>query len=124
VIICGILVRYDRSSSAVIENTQSGSTLANDTLILPLGSSALLVTFSSHPRFDLLSAEGLPFGGIGPSGCRSIAKMILSSCLMIHVPLVAGCSTGKFSFDMFTHLRASLDNPGLFVTFHWHADQL
>ncbi|KAN0131957.1 Aldehyde/histidinol dehydrogenase [Lactarius tabidus] len=59
--------------SKVFENTQSGSALANDTLIQPL-------------------AEGLPFGGIGPSG--------------------SGCSTGKFSFDMFTHLRATLDNPG------------
>ena len=52
----------------------------------------------------------------------SIAKMVLSSLLMTHVPLVAGCSTGKFSFDTFTHLRATLDNPGLFVIFHWHAD--
>lgn len=72
---------------------------------------------------NILSAEGLPFGGIGPSGCRSITKMVvLSSRLMIHVPLAAGCSTGKFSFDMFTHLRATLDNPGLFVIFHWHVD--
>jgi hypothetical protein len=43
---CGMLVRYDQSSSAVFENTQSGSALANDTLIQPLGSLALLVTFS------------------------------------------------------------------------------
>lgn len=117
-----MLVRYNRSSSAVIENTQSGSALANDTLIQPVGSSALFVIFSSHPRYNILSAEGLPFGGIGPSGCMSIAKMVLSSLLMTHVPLVAGCSTGKFSFDTFTHLRATLDNPGLFVIFHWHAD--
>jgi aldehyde dehydrogenase (NAD+)/aldehyde dehydrogenase (NAD(P)+) len=36
-------------------------------------------------------ADGLPFGGIGASG--------------------SGYHTGKFSFDMFTHLRASLDSP-------------
>jgi len=59
--------------SKVIENTQSGSVAANETVIQTL-------------------AEGLPFGGIGPSG--------------------SGCSTGKFSFDMFTHCRATLDNPG------------
>ncbi|KAI9465739.1 NAD-aldehyde dehydrogenase [Lactarius psammicola] len=59
--------------SKVIENTQSGSAIVNDTLIQAL-------------------AEGLPFGGIGPSG--------------------SGCNTGKFSFDTFTHLRATLDNPG------------
>jgi aldehyde dehydrogenase (NAD+)/aldehyde dehydrogenase (NAD(P)+) len=35
--------------------------------------------------------EGLPFGGTGQSG--------------------SGYHTGKFSFDMFTHLRASLDSP-------------
>ncbi|KZT24852.1 NAD-aldehyde dehydrogenase [Neolentinus lepideus HHB14362 ss-1] len=36
-------------------------------------------------------AENLPFGGIGPSG--------------------SGYHTGKYSFDMFTHLRACLDSP-------------
>ncbi len=28
---------------------------------------------------------------------------------------VAGQTTGKFNFDMFTHLRSSLDNPGWYV---------
>ncbi|KAH9060602.1 NAD-aldehyde dehydrogenase [Lactarius vividus] len=69
--------------SKVIENTQSGSAVMNDTIIQAL-------------------AEGLPFGGIGPSG--------------------SGCNTGKFSFDTFTHLRSTLDNPGMFVTSHWHVD--
>jgi len=36
-------------------------------------------------------AHGLPFGGTGPSG--------------------SGYHTGKFGFDMFTHLRASMDSP-------------
>ncbi|KAG1748357.1 Aldehyde/histidinol dehydrogenase [Suillus paluster] len=36
--------------------------------------------------------DGLPFGGTGPSG--------------------SGYHTRKFSFDMFTHQRASLDSPG------------
>ncbi|KAH9048420.1 NAD-aldehyde dehydrogenase [Lactarius hengduanensis] len=60
--------------SKVIENTQSGSAVMNDTIIQAL-------------------AEGLPFGGIGTSG--------------------SGCNTGKFSFDTFTHLRSTLDNPGI-----------
>ncbi|EEB94492.1 hypothetical protein MPER_06683 [Moniliophthora perniciosa FA553] len=37
------------------------------------------------------AAEGLPFGGIGPSG--------------------SGYHSGKYGFDMFTHLRSSLDSP-------------
>ena len=28
---------------------------------------------------------------------------------------LAGYHTGKYSFDMFTHLRSTLDNPALFV---------
>ncbi|KAF9265110.1 NAD-aldehyde dehydrogenase [Marasmius fiardii PR-910] len=61
-----------RFKEKIFRNTQSGSTLANDTLLIP-------------------AAEGLPFGGIGPSG--------------------SGYHTGKFGFDMFTHLRASIDSP-------------
>jgi len=39
----------------------------------------------------LPGVDGLPFGGTGGSGY--------------------GYHTGKYSFDMFTHLRASLDSP-------------
>ncbi|KXN84054.1 Aldehyde dehydrogenase, dimeric NADP-preferring [Leucoagaricus sp. SymC.cos] len=39
-----------------------------------------------HPGID-----GLPFGGTGPSG--------------------SGYHTGRYSFDMFTHLRSSMDSP-------------
>ncbi|KAI9465741.1 NAD-aldehyde dehydrogenase [Lactarius psammicola] len=60
--------------SKVIENTQSGTAVINDTMIQA-------------------AAEGLPFGGIGPSG--------------------SGYTSGKFSFDTFTHFRATLDNPGV-----------
>ncbi|KAH8996357.1 NAD-aldehyde dehydrogenase [Lactarius akahatsu] len=60
--------------SKVIENTQSGTVVINDTMIQA-------------------AAEGLPFGGIGPSG--------------------SGYTSGKFAFDMFTHLRSTLDNPGI-----------
>uniref|UniRef100_A0A0W0G7Y2 Aldehyde dehydrogenase n=1 Tax=Moniliophthora roreri TaxID=221103 RepID=A0A0W0G7Y2_MONRR len=56
----------------VFRNTQSGSAIANETII--------------HP-----GAEGMPFGGIGPSG--------------------SGYHTGKYGFDMFTHHRSSLDSP-------------
>ncbi|KAH7928569.1 aldehyde dehydrogenase [Leucogyrophana mollusca] len=58
--------------SKVFDNTQSGSAIANDVII--------------HG-----GADGLPFGGTGPSG--------------------SGYHHGKYSFDEFTHLRASLDSP-------------
>ncbi|KAH7887098.1 Aldehyde/histidinol dehydrogenase [Phlebopus sp. FC_14] len=56
----------------VFDNTQSGSAIANDCLV--------------H-----CATDGLPFGGIGPSG--------------------SGYHTRKYSFDTFTHLRSSLDSP-------------
>ncbi|KAG5351806.1 hypothetical protein C0989_004843 [Termitomyces sp. Mn162] len=56
----------------VFTNTLSGSAVANETLL--------------H-----LAVDGMPFGGVGPSGY--------------------GAHTGKFGFDTFTHLRASLDSP-------------
>ncbi|KAI9509301.1 NAD-aldehyde dehydrogenase [Russula earlei] len=64
----------------VAENTQSGAVVMNDTL--------------TH-----CVAEGLPFGGIGPSG--------------------SGYHTGKYSFDMFTHLRSTLDNPTFLERLLW-----
>jgi len=64
----------------VTDNTQSGSVVMNDTLM--------------HVVVD-----GLPFGGIGPSG--------------------SGYHTGKYSFDMFTHLRSTLDNPGFTDRLLW-----
>ncbi|QRW05395.1 aldehyde dehydrogenase family protein [Ceratobasidium sp. AG-Ba] len=57
----------------VFDNTLSGAAVAND-LIIHIG------------------VDGLPFGGVGPSGY--------------------GANTSKFTFDTFTHLRASLDSPG------------
>ncbi|KAK0220090.1 NAD-aldehyde dehydrogenase [Armillaria fumosa] len=56
-----------------INSTQSGAVCMNETM--------------TH-----VAAEGLPFGGIGPSG--------------------SGHHNGKFGFDTFTHTRASLDPPG------------
>ncbi|KIK59512.1 hypothetical protein GYMLUDRAFT_44485 [Collybiopsis luxurians FD-317 M1] len=56
----------------IFDNTQSGSAMANETII--------------HPAI-----YGLPFGGIGPSG--------------------SGYHSGKYGFDMFTHLRSSIDSP-------------
>ncbi|THU84797.1 NAD-aldehyde dehydrogenase [Dendrothele bispora CBS 962.96] len=57
----------------IFNSTQSGSAHVNETII--------------HP-----GAEGLPFGGVGPSG--------------------SGYHTGKYGFDIFTHLRSSLHSPG------------
>jgi aldehyde dehydrogenase (NAD+) len=59
--------------SKVIENTQSGTVVINDTMIQA-------------------AADGLPFGGIGPSG--------------------SGYNSGKYAFNAFTHLRPTLENPG------------
>ncbi|KAL0568278.1 Hexadecenal dehydrogenase [Marasmius crinis-equi] len=56
----------------VFSNTLSGSAVANETLIVP-------------------AVEGLPFGGVGPSG--------------------SGYHTGKYGFDTFTHFRATFDSP-------------
>jgi len=56
----------------VFDNTQSGSAVANETIVIP-------------------GVDDLPFGGIGPSG--------------------SGYHTGKYTFDIFTHLRSSIDNP-------------
>ncbi|KAK0192633.1 NAD-aldehyde dehydrogenase [Armillaria mellea] len=57
----------------IINSTQSGAVCMNETM--------------TH-----VAAEGLPFGGVGPSG--------------------SGHHNGKFGFDTFTHTRASLDPPG------------
>ncbi|KAK0203728.1 NAD-aldehyde dehydrogenase [Desarmillaria ectypa] len=57
----------------IINSTQSGAICMNETM--------------TH-----VAAEGLPFGGVGPSG--------------------SGHHNGKFGFDTFTHTRASLDPPG------------
>ncbi|EGO03972.1 hypothetical protein SERLA73DRAFT_175681 [Serpula lacrymans var. lacrymans S7.3] len=56
----------------VFDNTQSGAAIANEVVIY-------------------IGADGLPFGGIGPSG--------------------SGYHTGKYSFDLFTHFRSSMDSP-------------
>ncbi|KAH6903436.1 aldehyde dehydrogenase [Coprinopsis sp. MPI-PUGE-AT-0042] len=47
--------------------------------------------FACNEVVILPGVEGLPFGGTGPSGY--------------------GAHTGKFTFDMFTHFRASMDSP-------------
>ncbi|VDB82750.1 unnamed protein product [Peniophora sp. CBMAI 1063] len=67
-----VFARDAKVKKKVFESTQSGSVLANDVLLQ-------------------VTADGLPFGGIGPSG--------------------SGQHTGKYGFDMFTHMRATLDNP-------------
>jgi len=63
----------DEIKTKVFNRTQSGAVVANETVI--------------HP-----GAEGLPFGGIGPSG--------------------QGMHTGEYTFNMFTHFRSSMDSPG------------
>ena len=77
--------------SLVFDNTRSGSCVANDCVIIA-------------------GADGLPFGGTGGSGCTWfwIDHPILPWPIL---SVLDGYHTGKFSFNMFTHLRASIDSP-------------
>jgi aldehyde dehydrogenase (NAD+)/aldehyde dehydrogenase (NAD(P)+) len=68
-----VFSQNDEIKTKVFNSTQSGAAIANETVI--------------HP-----GADGMPFGGIGPSG--------------------QGMHTGKYTFDMFTHFRTSMDSPG------------
>ncbi|KAI0035803.1 NAD-aldehyde dehydrogenase [Vararia minispora EC-137] len=67
-----VFTQDSRVKKQVLDGTQSGGAVVNDCLLQ-------------------VTADGLPFGGIGPSG--------------------SGSHTGKYSFDMFTHTRSTLDNP-------------
>jgi len=67
-----VFTRDPAVKAKVFEQTQSGSVMANEVVLQP-------------------SVDGLPFGGVGPSG--------------------HGAYTGKYGFEMFTHQRASLDSP-------------
>ncbi|KAJ2928248.1 hypothetical protein H1R20_g8864, partial [Candolleomyces eurysporus] len=67
-----VFTKDDAVKKKVLTSTQSGAFSAGEVLI--------------HP-----GVEGLPFGGIGPSG--------------------SGYHTGKYTFDTFTHFRAALDSP-------------
>ncbi|KDN50116.1 hypothetical protein RSAG8_01452, partial [Rhizoctonia solani AG-8 WAC10335] len=68
-----VFTKDPKFKAKVFDNTLSGAAVANDLLV--------------H-----IAVDGLPFGGVGPSGY--------------------GAHTAKFTFDTFTHLRASLDSPG------------
>ncbi|KEP52072.1 aldehyde dehydrogenase (NAD) family protein [Rhizoctonia solani 123E] len=68
-----VFTKDPKFKAKVFDNTLSGAAVANDLIV--------------H-----IAVDGLPFGGVGPSGY--------------------GAHTAKFTFDTFTHLRASLDSPG------------
>lgn len=80
----------------VFNNTQSGSCVANECLMQ-------------------CGAHGLPFGGTGQSGCMCIPHLIYLVYLLAYAWHSAGSTIGKYSFDMFTHLRASMDSPSWYV---------
>ncbi|KAF8888613.1 NAD-aldehyde dehydrogenase [Infundibulicybe gibba] len=67
-----VFSRDQQLKSKVFNSTLSGAAVANETIL--------------HGGVD-----GLPFGGVGPSGY--------------------GSRGGKFGFDVFTHLRSSMDSP-------------
>ncbi|KAJ6531647.1 NAD-aldehyde dehydrogenase [Mycena vulgaris] len=94
----------------VFGNTQSGSAVANETILIP-------------------GITGLPFGGIGPSGCEfwSLQQYIEPTLTFLqpditlarHVPppiYLTVCQPSllppQHGFLMFTHLRATIDSPG------------
>jgi len=68
-----VFSRDKKFKAKVMDNTQSGSAIMNECVL--------------HT-----AADGVPFGGIGPSG--------------------SGMVSGKFAFDTFTHHRTTLDSPG------------
>ncbi|KAK0480714.1 NAD-aldehyde dehydrogenase [Armillaria novae-zelandiae] len=68
-----VFTQDNELKTKIVNSTQSGAVCMNETM--------------TH-----VAAEGLPFGGTGPSG--------------------SGHHNGKFGFDTFTHTRASLDPPG------------
>ncbi|KAF9047766.1 Aldehyde/histidinol dehydrogenase [Panaeolus papilionaceus] len=68
---------WERVAKYFFNKTQSSAAVANEVVI--------------HT-----GADGLPFGGVGPSGLNAALD---------------GMHTGIYSFEMFTHLRASLDSP-------------
>lgn len=55
----------------------------------------------------IMAADGLPFGGVGGSGCKSLS----AAHEQYLTPSLDGAHTGKYTFDTFTHLRSSLDSP-------------
>ena len=59
------------------------------------------------------AVPGLPFGGVGTSGCELPSNFLerdLGHSLFLLYS--AGAHKGYFSFKTFTHERASIDNPG------------
>lgn len=101
-------LRPAKTGHSVFDNTHSGSAIANDCVIHCVGE-YLFSLRTVQPQHEIL-VDGLPFGGTGASGCKYILRrsgIKYSDCL---VP--DGSSTGKYSFDTFTHLRSTMDNPG------------
>lgn len=58
----------------------------NDTLIHTIGSSASFNLFVANRGFNRLAVDGLPFGGIGPSGCGFVTEILVTGCLYIPQP--------------------------------------
>ncbi|KAF7337964.1 Aldehyde dehydrogenase [Mycena venus] len=69
----------------VFTSTQSGSAVANETIISP-------------------AVTGLPFGGLDTTRARQVLNSDASFSCRTSLP--------QFGFMMFTHLRASIDSPG------------
>ncbi|TFY68338.1 hypothetical protein EVG20_g3598 [Dentipellis fragilis] len=67
-----VFSKSEEFKEKVYNNTSSGTLSSNETLLHAL-------------------VDGVPFGGIGPSG--------------------SGAHTGKFGFDMFTYTRGQMDSP-------------
>ncbi|KAF4583580.1 hypothetical protein EYR38_002334 [Pleurotus pulmonarius] len=78
-----------------------------DEAITFINSRITLSHFTSLRQSYQNQVEGLPFGGIGPSGSKLCANRVSDDTLSTP----AGCHTGDFTFDTFTHLRASMDSP-------------
>ena len=86
----------------------------NDTLIHVVGSSkSRMVSKKIKPiHVSLIQSTVCHLGAL------ALVDVRLSLCPRTRSLMslsLAGYHTGKYSFDIFTHLRSTLDNPALFV---------
>jgi hypothetical protein len=62
------------------------------------------------------TVDGLPFAGVGESGCTSAHTHIIQATALMLMPMMTppladGCQALKYSYDEFTYLRSSVEIP-------------
>ena len=64
-------------TSSVFKNTQSGAVVANEVVLHPGSMSFSLLSQGPAQLTHIYSVDGLPFGGIGPSGSKLSSHSML-----------------------------------------------